>query len=89
MRRLCPSKAFSAQVPAAEFVKLNLVDLDQVVSDSFHAAGDRQKLRGKTVLVAGATGGVGKQVVQTLLNEGVKVRALVRDYTKAVGYYQN
>ena len=46
--------------------------------------GERQKLRGKTVLVAGATGGVGKQVVQVLLNEGVKVRALVRDYTKAV-----
>ena len=47
-------------------------------------AGERQKLRGKTVLVAGATGGVGRQVVQVLLSEGVKVRALVRDYTKAV-----
>ena len=36
------------------------------------------------MLVAGATGGVGSQVVQCLCNEGAKVRALVRDYTKVV-----
>ena len=48
------------------------------------AAGNKQKIRGKTVLVAGATGGVGSQVVQCLCNEGIKVRALVRDYTKVV-----
>ncbi len=39
---------------------------------------------------AGATGGVGKRVVQTLLNKGKAVRALVRDEQKArtllVGY---
>lgn len=35
-------------------------------------------------MVAGATGGVGSRVVQCLVNEGVKVRALVRDYTKVV-----
>ena len=47
-------------------------------------AGDKQKLKGKTALVAGATGGVGGQIVRTLRASGVKVRALVRDYTKAV-----
>lgn len=36
------------------------------------------------MLVAGATGGVGSQVVQCLCNEGINVRALVRDYTKVV-----
>lgn len=35
------------------------------------------------VLVAGATGGVGKRVVKRLLETGVKVRALVRDIDKA------
>lgn len=35
------------------------------------------------VLVAGATGGVGKRVVQTLLKQGKAVRALVRDEGKA------
>jgi len=42
--------------------------------------------RGKSVevvLVAGATGGVGKRVVQRLLERGYKVRALVRDKDKA------
>lgn len=48
------------------------------------AAGNKQKIRGKTVLVAGATGGVGSQVVQCLCNEGINARALVRDYTKVV-----
>jgi len=42
------------------------------------------------VFDAGATGGVGKRVVQTLLNKGKAVRALVRDEQKArkllVGY---
>ena len=57
----------------------------QISASNLGAAGNKQQLRGKTVLVAGATGGVGSQVVQCLRNEGVKVRALVRDYTKAVG----
>lgn len=47
-------------------------------------AGDKQTLKGTTALVAGATGGVGGQIVRTLRASGVKVRALVRDYTKAV-----
>ncbi len=34
------------------------------------------------ILVAGATGGVGKRVVQRLLQQGNKVRALVRDIEK-------
>jgi len=37
----------------------------------------------RTVLVTGATGGVGKRVVERLLAKGVRVRALVRDVTKA------
>ncbi|GAX35447.1 CIA30 family protein [Nodularia sp. NIES-3585] len=35
------------------------------------------------ILVAGATGGVGKRVVQRLVQRGEKVRALVRDIEKA------
>jgi uncharacterized protein YbjT (DUF2867 family) len=35
------------------------------------------------ILVAGATGGVGKRVVQKLLTQGNKVRCLVRDIEKA------
>lgn len=35
------------------------------------------------VLVAGATGGVGKRVVEQLLQQGYKTRALVRDVSKA------
>lgn len=38
---------------------------------------------GNVVVVAGATGGVGKRVVQTLLSKGKAVRALVRDEQKA------
>ncbi len=38
-----------------------------------------------TVLVAGATGGVGKAVVQQLSEMGLQVRALVRDGVKAAG----
>ena len=36
-----------------------------------------------TILVAGATGGVGKRVVQKLLERGDRVRALVRDLERA------
>ena len=36
-----------------------------------------------TILVAGATGGVGKRVVQKLLERGDRVRALVRDLDRA------
>jgi uncharacterized protein YbjT (DUF2867 family) len=35
------------------------------------------------ILVAGATGGVGKRVVQRLFNQGYRVRCLVRDIEKA------
>eukprot|EP00887_Chlorella_sp_A99_P004628 scaffold4.g4628.t1 len=38
---------------------------------------------GGVVLVAGATGGVGKRVVEQLLKRGQRVRALVRDVPKA------
>lgn len=37
------------------------------------------------VLVAGATGGVGRAVVQQLAAQGIPVRALVRDGVKASG----
>ncbi|HEX6834858.1 MAG TPA: NAD(P)H-binding protein, partial [Rudaea sp.] len=36
-----------------------------------------------TILVTGATGTVGRQVVDQLVQRGVKVRALVRDPAKA------
>lgn len=57
-------------------------DAEVVPVEGVFRTGNNQKIRGKTVLVAGATGGVGSQVVQCLCNEGAKVRALVRDYTK-------
>ena len=37
------------------------------------------------MLVAGATGGVGKAVVEQLASQGIPVRALVRDGVKASG----
>lgn len=36
--------------------------------------------------VAGATGGCGKAIVDRLVAEGIPVRALVRDFTKAVRF---
>lgn len=42
-------------------------------------------MQGLKVLVAGATGGVGKAVVQQLVAQGVPVKALVRDGVKAAG----
>lgn len=44
-----------------------------------------QRYSGIKVLVAGATGGVGKAVVQQLVTQGIPVRALVRDGVKAAG----
>ncbi|MDY7024290.1 MAG: NAD(P)H-binding protein, partial [Cyanobacteriota bacterium] len=41
------------------------------------------KPRSEVVLVAGATGGVGKRVVKRLQQKGVNVRALVRDAKRA------
>jgi uncharacterized protein YbjT (DUF2867 family) len=41
------------------------------------------------ILVAGATGGLGKRVVQRLLQKGYKVRALVRDIEKARSILDN
>ena len=43
-----------------------------------------ERFDGLKVLVAGATGGVGRAVVQQLVAQGVSVRALVRDSVKAV-----
>ncbi len=37
-----------------------------------------------TILVSGATGNIGSQVIQHLVNHGADVRALVRDPSKAV-----
>ena len=50
------------------------------------ANGDKHKLAGAKmgiVLVAGATGGVGKRVVQRLLEQNYRVRSLVRDVDRA------
>ncbi|KAI7842437.1 hypothetical protein COHA_004076 [Chlorella ohadii] len=44
-----------------------------------------ERFGGLKVLVAGATGGVGKAVVQQLAAQGIPVRALVRDGVKAAG----
>lgn len=43
----------------------------------------------KVVLVAGATGGVGKRVVQRLIDKGYQVRSLVRDIDKAKSILDN
>jgi short-subunit dehydrogenase len=45
---------------------------------------DAEALRDFKVLVAGATGGCGRKVVETLVAHNVPVRALVRDLDKAV-----
>lgn len=37
------------------------------------------------ILVTGATGAVGTQTIRRLIDAGQRVRALVRDPTKAVG----
>lgn len=44
-----------------------------------------QRFEGMKVLVAGATGGVGRAVVKQLAAQGIAVRALVRDGVKAAG----
>jgi hypothetical protein len=43
-----------------------------------------EALKDYKVLVAGATGGCGRKVVETLVQHNVPVRALVRDLDKAV-----
>jgi uncharacterized protein YbjT (DUF2867 family) len=48
-----------------------------------HAAASTAPPSGGTVLVAGATGGVGQLAVAYLLSQGYTVRALVRDKVKA------
>jgi len=50
-------------------------------------AGTREREAENVVIVAGATGGVGKRVVTLLLNQGRHVRALVRDVEKAKSLY--
>jgi len=46
---------------------------------------DREALAGFKVAVVGASGGVGKRCVEVLVEQGVPVRALVRDPAKARG----
>ena len=53
--------------------------LQQLFGSSRNAQKDQPKL----VLVAGATGGVGKRVVKRLQQRGIRVRALVRDTKRA------
>lgn len=81
MRRLFQWKVSFAQ---ASYATTGFRGTNSGLDQTKVPAGNKQKIRGKTVLVAGATGGVGTQVVQCLCNEGAKVRALVRDYTKVV-----
>jgi uncharacterized protein YbjT (DUF2867 family) len=57
-------------------------DLIQGRSNSSQNIPDGAKQVG-VILVAGATGGVGQRVVKRLLEQGYKVRALVRDIEKA------
>jgi len=49
----------------------------------FGSSGNTKKDQPKLVLVAGATGGVGKRVVKRLQQRGIRVRALVRDSKRA------
>lgn len=49
----------------------------------FGSSGKTKKDQPKLVLVAGATGGVGKRVVKRLQQRGFRVRALVRDSKRA------
>ncbi len=49
----------------------------------FGSSGNTKKDQPKLVLVAGATGGVGKRVVKRLQQQGIRVRALVRDTKRA------
>lgn len=49
----------------------------------FGSSGNTKKDQPKLVLVAGATGGVGKRVVKRLQQRGIRVRALVRDMKRA------
>jgi len=49
----------------------------------FGGSSTSKKEQPKLVLVAGATGGVGKRVVKRLQQRGIKVRALVRDTKRA------
>ena len=81
MQRLFQWRVFSGQVSLAS---TGLSPRQAGATNLTLPAGNKQKIRGKSVLVAGATGGVGRQVVQCLCNEGTNVRALVRDYTKVV-----
>jgi len=57
-------------------------DLIQGRSDSSSDIPDGAKQMG-VILVAGGTGGVGQRVVRRLVEQGYKVRALVRDIDKA------
>ena len=81
-------RASTSQVTAVDLTylmaKLHTAHDLPSLEQTWPCTGDNQKIKGKTAFVAGATGGVGGQIVRYLRSSGVKVRALVRDYTKAV-----
>src|SRR6476620_12463595 len=59
--------------------------LQQLFGSSSNSKKDKPKL----ILVAGATGGVGKRVVKRLQQRGYKVRCLVRDAKRATEILDN
>ena len=58
-------------------------------STQLHQSRSGEPSSAKPVLVVGATGKVGRKVVQNLLDQKVRVRALVRNETKAVELFAN
>ncbi|GAB4821333.1 hypothetical protein N2152v2_008379 [Parachlorella kessleri] len=56
---------------------------DELIPEERRLPAADERYKDLKVLVAGATGGVGRAVVERLLAEGVPVRALVRDGVKA------
>jgi len=64
------------------FEIIPFIDCWQKIFQPNRADNSKQKMN-TIVLVAGATGGVGKRVVKQLLAQNYQVRALVRDVTKA------
>jgi len=77
----------TAQWDARRFVKtlayFGVIPCISWLQQLFGSSRKSKKEQPKLVLVAGATGGVGKRVVQRLQQRGIKVRALVRDTKRA------